>query len=46
MHKGDLERRTPKGLRLLPGDKERAFTMIGLHDEIGRWGFATTYRIT
>ena len=45
MHRGDLYRRTAKGLRFVPGEKGRISIMKGLHDEIGHWSFATTYKI-
>ena len=45
MHDGDLYRRTAKELRFVPGEKARTSIMKGLHDEIGHWSFATTYKI-
>ena len=45
MHKGDLYRRTAKGLRFVPRERAHTFIMRGLHDEIGHWSFATTYKI-
>ena len=45
MHDGDLYRRTAKGLRFVPGEKERISIMKGLKDEIGHWSFAKTYKI-
>ena len=45
MHDGDLYRRTAKGLRFVPEEKARTSIMRGLHNEIGHWSFATTYKI-
>ena len=45
MHDGDLFRRTAKGFRFVPGERVRTSIMRGLHDEIGHWSCATTYKI-
>ena len=45
MHDGELYPQTAIGLRFVPGEKSHTSIIRGLHDEIGNWSFATTYKI-
>ncbi len=45
MYEGKLYRRTAKGLRFIPEEKEQIVIMKSLHNEIGHWDFATAYKI-
>ena len=45
IYDGRLYRRTTKGLRFIPAEKERITMLKGFHDEIGHWNFDTTYKI-
>lgn len=45
LYEVDLYRLTAKGLSFLPKEGKRVAILAGLHDLIGPWSFATTYKI-